>query len=465
MQLPLACVLILLPIGATAAGTTNTFCDKEADRVVSNYCGGDPGQGYVDVGNGCYQRETSRTCSSVQEANPVFDAKQYEELNSDIAAAGVDRKSHWDRNGKAEGRAASLGFNVREYLAANPDVSAAFGPRNYAAALNHYGANGLHERRPTRTTQVNEPNWTATIYNAPTVPPQPNDDRYFVQISNSGAAPTNNSLDTGVDTSVITGLPNVKGMRFYGPKQTNIDGLTGFTGLQQYGGQFGIGIDSRTVKEALNAFGRANKASNPQVDMALQPIVIGRKLTAQGRPWAGGHKGLRTALLLRMPWAGSRNGGIPYVNTYYFVRDTKTGTGFYIGAGIYDPRPEMTSQDIYISKDDCGAGCSGTNIYNIPIQYGSTFLTVSNRSSTVENATWAGAAVFDFTITAQNLHNLIARAKQAQPGYAISEDPANYAVESWNFNPELALPMDRNGTTTGDAWLGMSGQILTVGLQ
>lgn len=263
---------------------------------------------------------------------------------------------------------------------------------------------------------------------------------------------------------MITGLPNVKGMRFYVPQQTNIDGLTGFTGLQQYGGQFGIGINSRTVKEALDAFGRANKASNPHVGIALQPITIGRKLVAQGHPWAAGHDGLRTAMMLRMPFAGARNGGIPYVNTYYFVRDTKTGIGFYIGAGIYNPRPELTSQDFYSFKDDCGAGCSGTNIYNIPIQHGSTFLTVSNRSSTVKNATWAEATAFDFTITAQNLRNLIARAKLTQPGYAISEDPANYTVESWNFNPELALPMNGNGTTTGDAWLGISGQILTVGL-
>ncbi len=56
----------------------------------------------------------------------------------------------------------------------------------------------------------------------------------------------------------------------------------GFTGLQQYGGQFGIGIDSRTVKGALNAFGRANKASNPQVGMALQPITLSENSARKG---------------------------------------------------------------------------------------------------------------------------------------------------------------------------------------
>ncbi len=73
--------------------------------------------------------------------------------------------------------------------------------------------------------------------------------------------------------------------------------------------------------------------------------------------------------------------------------------------------------------------------------------------------------MFDFKITKQNLRALIGRAKQAQPGYAISDDLANYVVESWNFNPEVALPMDRTGNTVGDAWLGMSGRILAVGIQ
>lgn len=462
---PLASLLILVPGLAPAAGTTGTYCEVGTDRVVSTYCGADPGRGYVDAGRGCYRRETGRACSDIEEASPVFDPGQYGTLNGDVAAAGVDPRAHWDQDGKEEGRTASPGFDVKEYLAANPDVAAAVGPTNYRAALDHYARNGLHERRPTRTTQVNEPNWTATIYNAPTVPAQPSDDRIFVQIGNSGAAPTNHPLETGLDTSVITGLPNVKGMRLYGPDQTIIDGLTGFTGLQQYGGQFGIGIDSRTVKAAIDAFGRANRAGNPRVGYALQPITINRKLTLEGRPWDGAHTGLRMAMLLRMPYAGSRNGGIPYVNTYYFVRDTKSKTGFYLGAGIYDPRPEMTNQDIYIAKDDCGAGCSGTNIYTVPIQRGSAFLTVAERSGTVRRAPWPGATLFDFTITARNLRALIARAKQAQPGYAISDDPADYMVEAWNFNPELALPMGGDGTTLGDAWLGMSGRILATGLR
>ena len=125
----------------------------------------------------------------------------------------------------------------------------------------------------------------------------------------------------------------------------------------------------------------------------------------------------------------------------------------------------MTRQDIYISKDNCGAGCSGTNIYNIPLRGGSKFLTVANRSGSIRTMAWTEAAMFDFKITKQNLRALITRAKQAQPGYAISDDLASYVVESWNFNPEVALPMDRDGTTVGDAWLGMSGRIFAVGIQ
>ncbi len=225
IKLPFAMALTLLALSAMATGATSTFCKAGTNQNISKYCGeADPGQGYVALGDGCYQRNTGRNCTGIEESPPVFDAEQYEELNGDVAAAGIDPKLHWDRDGKAEGRIASLGFEVKEYLAANPDVAATFGPTNYVAALNHYSTNGLHERRPTRTTQVDEPNWTATIYNAPTVPPQPTDDSYFVQIPTRALRRPTTCLIRASTRPSSLACPNVKGMRFYGPEQTTIDG-------------------------------------------------------------------------------------------------------------------------------------------------------------------------------------------------------------------------------------------------
>lgn len=55
--------------------------------------------------------------------------------------------NHWIKYGRFEGRQAHAGFSSKQYLAYHSDLSAAFGPTNYSAAIDHWIYNGINENR------------------------------------------------------------------------------------------------------------------------------------------------------------------------------------------------------------------------------------------------------------------------------------------------------------------------------
>ncbi len=57
--------------------------------------------------------------------SPLFDAGYYLAHNPDVAAAGIDPLTHFEKWGWAEGRDPSAAFSEAKYLSANPDVAAA----------------------------------------------------------------------------------------------------------------------------------------------------------------------------------------------------------------------------------------------------------------------------------------------------------------------------------------------------
>lgn len=87
---------------------------------------------------------------------PVFSADYYLQYNVDVAKVyGKENykgaRAHWDKYGKKEGRLSSPSFNVKEYLALNSDLSAAYGS-NYVSAINHFKVYGINEGRVTSRT-------------------------------------------------------------------------------------------------------------------------------------------------------------------------------------------------------------------------------------------------------------------------------------------------------------------------
>ncbi len=83
---------------------------------------------------------------------PAFSASYYLSIHPDLVRAFgptnyAAARSHWDRHGRAEGRASSPAFAVKEYMSFHADLRNAFGPQNWPAAIDHYLRHGTVECR------------------------------------------------------------------------------------------------------------------------------------------------------------------------------------------------------------------------------------------------------------------------------------------------------------------------------
>jgi len=81
----------------------------------------------------------------------VFNWRFYLDANPDLMAKGLlteaDAQTHWSVNGINEGRQAVASFHSKQYLDKYADVAAAYGSKNYAAAISHYLQYGYNEGR------------------------------------------------------------------------------------------------------------------------------------------------------------------------------------------------------------------------------------------------------------------------------------------------------------------------------
>ena len=486
MRLILAVACVLTPLASLAQQSTGIYCDGGSQQVVSYVCR--PGVGldasWMNRGNGCFAREVKGACAAFADKSPVFDANQYGVLNGDVAKANVERLPHWKASGKAEGRPTSFGFNVREYVGAptNADLLAAFGT-DWPAAIRHYATNGIYEGRATRTPTAAGTGANVYIFNPPFDPPSPREGSLHYFVTRHGIGSLNQKLATHLDTSSITGIPNTwaaNGGNLFGLPQNLIDSEWGFTGVQQYAGQFGIGIDSRTVKSSLDAFHRGNKAVHPEQTGALIPVVAASRYEPDAlRPWATG-QGVRTALELRIPFAGgsARTGSYAgsQINTYYHLIDRTSGgerRGFYMGAAIFETRRGTLDAPYAYTRDGCGAGCSGHDILNVPMRRATNgvpnpFMTLTPSSGEARYTTFPDTAPYEYTVNAVQLRHVIATIKaeyrkRTGAESPLSNDPTDYWVENWNFNPEVFVGTDASGNTSGDGWIGTGGRFISYG--
>jgi hypothetical protein len=69
---------------------------------------------------------------------PVFEEKYYERINSDFSQTKLSALEHWKKVGIDEGRSSSAVFDVKYYLAKNPDLAKKIGSKNYREATNHW---------------------------------------------------------------------------------------------------------------------------------------------------------------------------------------------------------------------------------------------------------------------------------------------------------------------------------------
>jgi hypothetical protein len=460
MKSLITAIFCLAATGASAIyGSTGSYCDVGANTIDNYTCGFQPDPGWVSSGDGCFHYRAGQ-CSVKDSTNPVFDGNTYAVLNRDVDAAGVDRLWHWKNYGQAEGRSGSFLYDPHAYTNANPGLLE-FYNSNWKSILEHYIYYGLWEGRTTLYAGTPDLSWPVFIGVNP-----PKDGSYNF-VSWRVGTESDPNIFTHLDTSYITGLPNAyqRGSQIKGTQaQRFISGAWGFTGVQKYGDEFGIGIDSRPVKDVANAYSRVNKQANPSVTYNTLPVVLSREFDPNIRPrvWGAGQNGILTNYTLRLPFAGGTNGGGSQLVSYYLIRDVTSGQQIYIGAMLFDTRPNMDGPAINIGRDNCGSGCSGNYIISAPLTPNSPFLTSSGFSSPYTSTPFAETRAYEWRITPTNLQNILNQIPN--DGSNTSRNPANYEIMAWILNPEVFAPIDAAGNMVGDGWIGLSGKInISVG--
>jgi hypothetical protein len=74
---------------------------------------------------------------------PVFEEKYYERINPDFEQSNMSALEHWQKIGMDQGRSSSGVFDVKYYLAKNPDLAKKIGAKNYREATKHWLTVGI----------------------------------------------------------------------------------------------------------------------------------------------------------------------------------------------------------------------------------------------------------------------------------------------------------------------------------
>ncbi len=213
----------------------------------------------------------------------------------------------------------------------------------------------------------------------------------------------------------------------------------GSTAVQAAGNTVGFLIDSASLVTPGTGSG------------TLFPIVAQHNfpVAKQFVPFAEPGKTLVYAMQAQIPYArGEGECGLPgsacaYATMYFDIQDVTTGLNFWYGATLYDTRGtpnglghlgETVGYDGNTQQAIIGA------VVNLSAAQGAKFTTALPTSRGFQSQTWAGYRPFQFAMTAHNLRNAVRAVKSAfQQQYgALSEDPRDYRVFHFNFNPEVA---------------------------
>ncbi|MBB2965183.1 hypothetical protein [Methylobacterium sp. R2-1] len=469
LKLGLGLLALILPAAARASDT-GTYCSN--NQLWSYICGaGQPDASWSPVDQYTCSSKMTGQCSDIPDRLSVFDYDQYGQLNGDVAAAGVDRLHHWRTWGKAEGRQSSRQFDVRAYLRNNPDLQAAYGT-NYQAALDHFRDYGYHEGRVTIDNPTPGPNMPVKAFN-PDLGTQWFDPNQVVnlrasiyRLGSGNWADHQINLDTKLDTSLITGLPNPyrlgAGATIKGPPQDPVSGKTGFYGVQQYGDQWGVSIDTRAAKGLLNEYGRWVKANN-KFDTGMGTIVLEKSMSA--RPWRDGQV-LKSSMSTRIPFAGGEGPSGPQDNgshivDYFFIRDVVGGGLITLGSLQFDTR-ESVQHFIYKNPP----GSYTFQIYNIPLKRrfaDEGWVTIPSWSAEFTHQTHPETRHREYWYTRANMQKIIDDAI-AHGFQGLTNNPDNYEVIGYVYNPETFNNHNpATGEMTGDSWIGISGRFFVNG--
>ncbi len=208
-------------------------------------------------------------------------------------------------------------------------------------------------------------------------------------------------------------------------------GWPGGTGVQTMGGRIGINIHSQSIAQNMAARG------------GLGTVVLGYNFKAADRikPFTRLQNKLRYFFEMKVPRSYVLGQGVTQVVAYFNFVDVVHNQAIWYGFNAFDSRglahlstvgPESVMWDL------------GTNlpIVHSTFGYSHNFGTTDFGSQSFLWWTFGGFRPFSMTVSGSQLANAIRSIKLRYPALAnrLSDNPADYELRHFNFNPEIYTP-------------------------
>lgn len=221
-----------------------------------------------------------------------------------------------------------------------------------------------------------------------------------------------------------------------------------FTGFYPIGSTTQYGVDPKTYGSASlqvqdNKVGfRIDKSSlNPTRESDLIPFVYQYNWDVNNlpKPFTDPNSILLYSIDVQVPSVDVDNyNSFAYAYGFFIMTDTKSGLKFWYGSNLFDARGSSMAYDL-IHVDIGSTGETRMPIVAGPVNSNTSRYVIPYGGSDFQSTTWKGYKTFNIAISSQNLINAVSDIKKSNPNYKnLSENPSDYVLEHFNFNPELA---------------------------
>lgn len=250
------------------------------------------------------------------------------------------------------------------------------------------------------------------------------------------------------------GEPKARGLILGPPDQKSIssDPLA-FSGFMQNDGEVGISIDTRTLHGSSQVINGGSVAQRYPVRVTNGRREILTDDPSALFPFSYGHGGMVFNSKIRIPRAGTVNRGVGFTTIYFKFLDSE-GSGFWLGATVFNSNPHMLQQHLTL-WDTAG---SDMPIINDPLGYSDLF-TNSPDSMLATSKVFDEEKLISFTISTEQFLLALRRIHSRFPSGQLSLDPRDYILERWSLDSE----MTRTGGGT-DAWIGLTATPGLIGI-
>jgi hypothetical protein len=172
-------------------------------------------------------------------------------------------------------------------------------------------------------------------------------------------------------------------------------------------------------------------------------------------PFAEAGVAIVNSLELQIPFARdlSRPGNITYITADFQFEERQTHARISYGINFFHhaQRPRNPDPPERLRETEVGPYDAPSHSFQVgnAIAPRSRVVTMLAGSASQQSQPWKGWRLFNFAITRNNFKTALLALKEKAPGFAGSDNPADYELSGWHLNAELQF-------ASGPAELGWS---------